>query len=132
MSRYSTMKTPEGIPEWRQVEAHLDEALQKLTAADRQLVVLRYFEALDYPQIGSLTGRSQAALRKQLQRALERLGNHFKRRGVNVSGAVLGSLLAAHSLCVPPASAAVLAATVLQIAPLAAPSFFTISSRSRP
>lgn len=104
-------------PAWRDIRPHLDELISRLPAEDRQLVVMRYFEQLSYREISVTTGRTEEASRKQMQRALDRLGGLLKRRGVMAPGTALATILAAQTLCSPPASAALIATSALKAAP---------------
>jgi Spy/CpxP family protein refolding chaperone len=108
---------PANEPAWRDVRPHLDELLSRLSAEDRQLVVMRYFEQLSYREISATTGRTEEASRKQMQRALDRLSGLLKGRRVAASGTALATILAAQTLCSPAASAAVIAAGALKAAP---------------
>lgn len=53
------------------------DALATLSAQDRALLVLRYFEDLPYPEIADQLGLSPAACRTRASRALARLRLHF-------------------------------------------------------
>lgn len=108
-------------PAWQELSPHLDEAMSCLSAGERQLVVMRYFEQRSYPEIASTTGKSEPTSRKQMQRALDRLGLHFRGRGIVTTGAALGVMLSTQVLCVPVSSAALTAAAALQAAPALTP-----------
>lgn len=71
----------------------LDEAINKLPPGDRRLILLRFFEGLSIREIAVATGKSEAASQKQSQRALQKLSDLLKRRGVAVPAAVLASQL---------------------------------------
>jgi RNA polymerase sigma-70 factor (sigma-E family) len=53
------------------------DALATLSAQDRALLVLRYFEDLPYPEVADQLGLSHAACRTRASRALARLRLHF-------------------------------------------------------
>jgi RNA polymerase sigma factor (sigma-70 family) len=99
---------------WKEIQPHLDEALSHLPAEERQLVVMRYFEQRSYREIADTTGKTEEASRKRMQRSLDRLGAFLRRKGIITSGAALGALLSAQTLCVPAASAAVISSAALQ------------------
>jgi RNA polymerase sigma factor (sigma-70 family) len=107
-------------PEWTGISPHLDEVISQLPPADRQLVVMRYFEQRNYREICQTTGHSEPAVRKRMQRALDRLGVLLKRRGVTTSGTALGAVLTVQTLCTPPASAALIATVALNAMPATA------------
>ena len=76
----------------------LDEALDTLPERDRDLLMLRYSEGLSFAEASARTGRSEAALRQQAGRAVERLASTLRRKGVPVPVAVLtGGLVGAFS-----------------------------------
>ena len=73
----------------------LDEAIDKLPHADRDLILLRFFERKSYREVAGVLGKSEAASRKQAERALEKLGAILRRKGIVASGAALTAALAA-------------------------------------
>ena len=56
-----------------QVAPILDEAINRLGAADRTAVLLRFYEQLDFRLVGEALGTSEAAAQKRVTRALEKL-----------------------------------------------------------
>ena len=103
---------------WEQLRPHLDEAMARLPEEARHLVVMRYLERRSIHEIAGATGKTAEACRKRLQRSIRLLEALLQRRGLACrTGPALGSLLAAQSLCAPPASAAALAAAALKAAP---------------
>ncbi len=95
-SELSTMNPPPSP--WSQIEAHLDEALESLTERDRGAVVLHYFEKKTFREVGAILGASEDAVQKRVSRALEQLRLHFRRRGITISAAALGSDLLANGV----------------------------------
>ncbi|HVU37595.1 MAG TPA: sigma-70 family RNA polymerase sigma factor [Opitutales bacterium] len=93
--------TPE-IP-WEQLRPALDEAVGQLREADRDAVVLRFFQNKSHLEVGAALGVGEEAARKRVDRALEKLREHFARRGVTVSAALLASTIAANSVQAAPA-----------------------------
>jgi RNA polymerase sigma-70 factor (ECF subfamily) len=47
--------------------------LEQLAAHDREILVLRYLEDLTFPEIASVTGLSEGAVKMRHLRALERI-----------------------------------------------------------
>jgi RNA polymerase sigma factor (sigma-70 family) len=60
----------------------LDEAINDLGEQDRSAIVLRFFEELDYRSIGEALGSSEDAARMRVSRAVEKMGDLLKRRGI--------------------------------------------------
>ncbi len=86
-----SMNTEPAHEPWSAVRDHLDEALDDLPAADRRVLMLRFFEGCTASQIGQAIGISAEAAQKRTVRALERLSGLLRRRGVAVPAAVLGT-----------------------------------------
>ncbi len=72
----------------------LDAALDHLPERDRSLLMLRYSEGVSFAEASARTGRSEAALRQQTVRAVDRLAAALKRKGVNVPSVALTAGLA--------------------------------------
>lgn len=104
---------------WEEVHPRLDDAVARLPERARQPVILRFFENRSIRDIASLTGKSEAAVRKALERSLQRLSVILRHQGVTTSGSALAAMLSANSLLAPPASAAVVAAGALSASHLA-------------
>src|SRR6266851_5113510 len=72
---------------WDDFSPLLDEAMSRLGAKDRDAVLLRYFERKELRVVGDALGTSEAAARKRVSRALERLRRYLTARGVSLSAA---------------------------------------------
>ncbi|MES2708970.1 MAG: sigma-70 family RNA polymerase sigma factor [Verrucomicrobiota bacterium] len=104
---------------------HLDAAMDALPSADRDVILLHFYERLPHSRIAERLGASPEAIRQRSRRAVERLAKLLgARRGVVVPAAVLTAGLS-QSLT-GPASAA-LAASIAQTALAAAPSVSVLS-----
>lgn len=99
----------------------LDAALTSLPDADRALLLMRYSEGLPFAEAAARTGRSEAALRQQAGRAMEKLSAALRRRGVAVPAAALSTGLSASLHSPGNASAATVTAHALQSAASVAP-----------
>jgi len=86
---------------------HLDDALRALPGDDQRIVLMRYYEGRGLRDIATALGKTEAAVRKQGQRALEKMALRLKRRGAAVSAAALAAGLGA--VLSQPASAAAVA-----------------------
>ena len=80
-------------PAWEQLAPLLDEAIGKLGRADRNAVVLRFFQNKSAREIAAALNVHESAAQKRLNRAVEKLRAYFLKRGVAVSaGALIGAL----------------------------------------
>jgi RNA polymerase sigma factor (sigma-70 family) len=104
--RENTMSLPENVgaqPEddptealWELVLPHLDAALEKLREADRNAILLRFFEERSLAEVGLVLGVAEDAARKRVDRALERLLGLLQQQGVATSSALLQPALLLH------------------------------------
>lgn len=97
------------VDPWQTIAPLLDEAVAKLSAEDRQMMLLRYFEQRDFRDISRATGCSVEACKKRAQRALDRLGALLAKRGVSAGGPVIAAAIAGFALVPPTATAATIA-----------------------
>ncbi len=93
----------EGLPEY------LDEAIDRLPASYRRIILLRFFDGLSIREIAAVTGKSEAASQRQSHRALQKLSQLLRGRGAGVSVSVLAAQL------VPQTSKAVTAEVVTSL-----------------
>ncbi len=93
--------------EWTRIAAVLDEEMHGLNSADREILLLRYFEQQSLGAVGRRIGLSEEAARKRIARALDRLENALVRRGVVPAGSGLGATLAQGAVTNVPAGLAV-------------------------
>jgi RNA polymerase sigma factor (sigma-70 family) len=97
----STLNEP-AADVWPQIAPLLDEALEKLGAADRNAIVLRFFENKNLREVGMALGASEDAAKMRVNRALEKLRKIFSKRGVTLTTAVIAGAVAANSLQAAP------------------------------
>jgi DNA-binding Lrp family transcriptional regulator len=102
---------------WDQLAPHLDQAVAALSEADRSAILLRFYERMPLRSVGERMGVSEEAARKRVSRALERLREFLDRRGVKLSGAALGAVLAEKTV---QAASAALAGAVVKVSLAAA------------
>lgn len=92
----------ESSPEWEQVRPVLDLAMDKLSASDRNALLLHYFEERGFRAIGAALGISDDAAQKRVARALPKLRNILERRGVSMTAATLAAVLSASAVTAAP------------------------------
>jgi RNA polymerase sigma factor (sigma-70 family) len=92
---------------WRLLSPVLDEAITKLGNQDRTAIVLRYFEQRDFRSVGAALGSTPEAARVRVNRALQKLHELLKRRGVALSAAALATALGSGVVTAAPSGLAV-------------------------
>lgn len=85
----STIASNDADSIWQQIEPHLNDALDRLSRTDRELVMVRFFGNKSHKEVAQTLGISEGTAKKRLSRALEKLRNIFARRGVAVSSVAL-------------------------------------------
>jgi RNA polymerase sigma factor (sigma-70 family) len=84
----------------------LDEALNELSDADRQAILLRFFKDKPMRDLGTALGISEDAAKMRVSRAIERLRHQLGARGVTCTAAVLGAFLAERAVEAAPSEIA--------------------------
>jgi RNA polymerase sigma factor (sigma-70 family) len=93
-------------PSIEDAQALLDEQLALLPEAYRSVLILCYVQGLTRDQVAEQLRLSLAGVKKRLERGRELLRNRLARRGVRLSAALFGTLLAGEGMAaVPPALA---------------------------
>ena len=67
----AAIETMENDSSWEQMSPLLDEALARLGGAEREAVLLRFFERQSLAEIGGRLGLTENAARMRVQRALD-------------------------------------------------------------
>lgn len=121
-------------PNWDELRPVLDSAMDELTPADRDAVLLRYFESRPLAAIGVHLQISEDAARMRVARALDKLRSALAHRGITTTAAALALHLGAHAATPLPASiAASLTAAALGVsAGLSAAALTTAATLSTP
>jgi RNA polymerase sigma factor (sigma-70 family) len=83
---------------WNQIAPLLDGAMEKLGQKDHDALVLRFFEGRSFRDVGMALGATEDAAKMRVGRALEKLRNFFKKRGVISSAVVIAGALSANSV----------------------------------
>jgi len=89
----------------------LDDAINQLPDQDREAIILRFFEQQNFRALAAAVGGSEDAARMRVNRALEKLHGLLKSRGVALSLAGLGTILAAKAVVAAPIGLAASVAT---------------------
>src|SRR5258708_4630556 len=91
-------------PDWEQVRCLLDEAIGELSSADRDAILLRYFEQRAYAQIGAVIGLAENAARMRVERALDKLRARLALKGITSTVATLAGALTQNAVTAAPAA----------------------------
>jgi RNA polymerase sigma factor (sigma-70 family) len=100
-------------PLWDQISPHLNDALDRLSQADREVLMIRFFGNKSHRELAGLLGVNEVAAKKRVSRALEKLRLIFARRGVVVPSVTLAAAFTTHGTQAAPAG---LAASVTKLA----------------
>jgi RNA polymerase sigma factor (sigma-70 family) len=92
--------------DWEKLRPTLDDAMHELKEADRDAILLRYFENQPFIQVGAKLGLNENAARMRVERALEKLRDIFTKRGITTATA-LASVISANAIQMAPANLAV-------------------------
>lgn len=74
----------------------LDEALSSLGEAEREALILHYFEDRSYSEMAAALGLQEAAVRKRVSRGLKSLGEQLRKRGFH--GSAIAALMGAGAM----------------------------------
>src|SRR5579862_965767 len=109
----STLRNSPTESGWEKLAPLLDEAMGRLGEMDRNAIVLRFFEVRPVSEVAAALGLEEWAVRKRLERAVEKLRKFFAKRGVAISSAAICvTLSASAAAAAPPAAlAGMIAAT---------------------
>lgn len=88
---------------WSTLAPEIDEALEKLSEADRSAIILRYFENRSLQQIATALGIQEKSAHMRVKRALEKLRSTLAGRGIVTSAAFLSTSLSAQAVTTAPA-----------------------------
>ena len=91
---------------WESLAPHLDAALGELAAADRDALLLRYFERKSAREMAQILETSEEAAQKRVSRAVERLREFFSKRGIAFGAAGLVVAISANAVQAAPAGLA--------------------------
>ncbi len=93
----STLNEPE-VAAWNQIAPLLEAAMDSLNKADRNAIVLRFFEGKGLSEVGVAMGIGEGAAKKRVSRALERLRKFFFKRGVTLPTVLIAGAVSANAV----------------------------------
>ena len=116
----STLTGPDPAS-WEQIAPLLEDAMGHLKEADRDAIVLRFFENKTPQEVAATLKLNEVTARKRVSRALDKLRKFFTKRGVVVPLAALTTAISANSIHAAPAGlATAISATAAKGAAVAA------------
>lgn len=83
----------ETVDHWEPVRPFVDEALNALSTAEREMILLHHVEGRTFRDIATRLGLTAEAAQRRGHRALEKLASRLRRRGVVVPVLALGGIL---------------------------------------
>ncbi len=92
-------------PTWEEIRPVLDDAMHDLKEADREAILLRYFENRPFAEIGEKLGLNENAARMRVERALDKFRAAFARRGIATT-ATLAAVISANAVQLAPSGLA--------------------------
>lgn len=88
--------------DWETISLYLDDALCQLDGADRDALMLRYFERKSAREMAGILGLSEEAAQKRVSRAVESLSEFFTKQRVAVGSGALAVLISANAVKAAP------------------------------
>jgi hypothetical protein len=85
-------------PDWNKLRPVLDEAMHTLKEADREAILLRFFENRGHGEIGARLGVTENTARMRVERALEKLRGQLVSRGWTTTAATLSTVISANAV----------------------------------
>src|SRR6266568_6947142 len=101
---------------WEHIAPHLDNALGELSEADRDALLLRYFEGKSAREMAQTLGTSEDAAQKRVSRAVDRLRECLAKRGVTAGASGLVVAISANAVQAAPAGLTVAISTAAALA----------------
>lgn len=101
---YMNSLHPETEPDaWPQISPLLDTAMTGLSEADRNAIVLRFYQQKPLEEVGKALGLNADTAQKRVARGLEKLRKYFSKRGVTLTTAAIAGAVASNSVQAAPA-----------------------------
>jgi RNA polymerase sigma factor (sigma-70 family) len=105
------LQSPDSGTNWLELRPLLDAAMHDLSPADREAVLMRYFEHLSLAEIGARLGLKANAANMRIERAVDRLRAALAKRGVTSTLGALAATLTSRAVGAAPAGLAKRAST---------------------
>ena len=102
----ATLTPNETNEAWQQLAPVLDEAMHALRTADRDAVLLRFFENKTLADVGAALGVTEDAARVRVNRALDKLRALLAKQGIKFGATLLATAVVENSLQAAPTALA--------------------------
>ena len=102
----ATLTPNETNEAWQQLAPVLDEAMHALRTADRDAVLLRYFENKSLADVGAALGVTEDAARVRVNRALDKLRALLAKQGIKFGATLLATAVVENSVQAAPTALA--------------------------
>jgi RNA polymerase sigma factor (sigma-70 family) len=110
---------------WESIAPHLEAAMNTLSTADQNAVVLRFFQGRSWREVAGALSLREDAAQKRVSRAVDKLRSYFVRRGIGISTTMIVSVIAANAVSAAPTG---LASTITTTSLAGAGSFTLLST----
>ncbi len=122
----------EGVVNWDTIMPFVDEAIGELAEKDREAVLLRFHQGLDFAAVGNRIALSEEGARARVNRGLEKIRMGLARRGIPSTAAALALAMAAPSAVAAPVGLAHKVAAMALLQAAAVPSLGTLTLLTMP
>jgi RNA polymerase sigma factor (sigma-70 family) len=114
--RYSMLLEANTMPEWNDVQEHLDQEIAQLPDSLREPLVAHFIEGKSHAAIARALGVPRRTISHRIERAVDETANGLRRRGIAIGTLSLASMLSVHLAQAAPVPA-VLALSLCRIVP---------------
>jgi hypothetical protein len=83
----------ESTTAWEEIAPCLDESLSRLSRKDHEAIILRFFQNKSFPEMAAILGSTEEAVRKRVDRAVQKLRQFLAYRGALISHEALTAAL---------------------------------------
>jgi RNA polymerase sigma factor (sigma-70 family) len=98
----SSLAEPQAEAAWQQLCPLLDDGMSSLAQADRDALLLRYFENKSLSEVATHLGTTEEAAKKRVARGLEKLRAWLSKRGLTLTATVIAGAVAANAVKAAP------------------------------
>ncbi len=92
------------VDTWQAIEPVLHEAIAALGTKDRDAILLRFFEDKSLKEVGAALHITEHAAQMRVLRAVEKMKQHLRKKGIVVPVTLLSTLLTEHAVQATPTS----------------------------